>query len=210
MLLSWHTLILQRSRETKVQDYRGQDGNWKCKQNRRTQRGLIPVHNTQVCKFISNRLLAVARQNCDTGFTRKLFIILHISVDEHLYTKIRTYNQTTFVRCMHWKPEEEGPLIFATPRSVIIRARKARWFQSFFALLAFCTHPGPSPGPATGQLSTVNRECKFHRKLRALVIKILHVKGICSIQATRKNFLITELLLNISSLNSDELLVGHN
>ena len=53
---------------------------------------------------------------------------------------------------------------------IINRARKARWFGHFFALLAFCTPPGPSPGPATGQLSTINHGCKFHRKLRALVI----------------------------------------
>ena len=50
------------------------------------------------------------------------------------------------------------------------RAWKARWFRSFFALLAFCTPPGLSPGPATSQLSTVNHECKHHRKLRPLLM----------------------------------------
>ena len=49
------------------------------------------------------------------------------------------------------------------PCYFINRARKARWFPLFFALLGFCTRPGPSLGPATGRLNTKCHKCKHYR-----------------------------------------------
>ena len=53
---------------------------------------------------------------------------------------------------------------------VMSRAVRLGFFRSFFALLAFCTRPGLSLGPATSQLSTTSHKCKHHPKRTALLI----------------------------------------
>ena len=65
-------------------------------------------------------------------------------------------------------------LLYHVTQSLVLiattNAGQQQWFRKFFALLAFCTPPGPSPGLATGQLSKKCHECKHHRRRPALAI----------------------------------------